>query len=478
MSTTDQRTGFRLPWSAESRTRDAESEAETPDGTDQVEPDADASETSVIAEDSTTHENPDETASADSGEPVEDMTWPEVDRRVRQIGRRAVDRADASLAEITTSVATGVPTPVTRRTNALMAGLSKAMHAAAESARAETLERLAADATERTEAIKAGAAEEAAAIKLAADNDVAGVRDWSKAELTRVREETESRIAARRESLEQETANHAAKVEARIERVKRVVTSFEATMAEFFETLLAESDPARVALLAEQLPEPPSLEVDDDLEAAYEAFEAAADAADAEATSGSFEAASETGEVTEAIVLGDAAEDVLIGETVDGETVDGATDGDGNVEDGLDPEAAAEAEAEAFAAAEDAPEADDAEADTETTALSEEALAARLAKMETAEAENASAATTELVVTGLVSVAGIAGFKRAITRIPGVTGVGVTSGPGGEFVYSVNHGSDTDFSAAVEALPGFSARVTGESEGSLQITASDHNPEN
>jgi hypothetical protein len=151
-------------------------------------------------------------------------------------------------------------------------------------------------------------------------------------------------------------------------------------------------------------------------------------------------------------------------------------DTEGYVEAGLDAEAAAEAEAEAYAAAEDAPE--DAETDAATNALSEEALAARLAKMETADAANSDAAMTELVVTGLVSVAGIAGFKRAITRIPGVTGVGVTSGPGGEFVYSVNHGSDTDFKASISALPGFSAQVTGESAGSLQITASDHNPDN
>ena len=442
MSTTDQRTGFRLPWSADSRTRDGESDAENPDATDEAE--FDASEGSPIAEDAA--EGADGSAS--------DMSWPEVDRRVRQMGRRAVDRADAALAEITA----GATMPSTRRTNALMAGLSKAMHAAAESARVETLERLAADAAERTEAIKAASAEEAAAIKQAAEDDVAAVREWSKAELARVREETEARISTRREALEHETKAHAAKVEARTERVQRIVATFEAAMAEFFETLLAETDPARVALLAEQLPEPPSLEIDDELESAYEAFEAATEGNAAEATSQTIEA---------------AAEDSLIGETADG-----ATDSESDGEAGLDAAAAAEAEAEAYAAAEDAPAADDAETDAATTALSEEALAARLARMETADADNANAATTELVVTGLVSVAGIAGFKRAITRIPGVTGVGVTSGPGGEFVYSVNHGSDTDFRAAVAALPGFSAQVTGESEGSLQITASDHNPDN
>ena len=470
MSTTEQRTGFRLPWSADGRARDEETDTDASNGTDH--PESDAPEASATSDDPTNDAvTAEATGLADDADMADaTMTWPEVDRRVRQMGRRAEDRADAALAEITA----GAPGPTVRRTNALMAGLSKAMHEAAEGARVETLERLAADAAARTEAIMASGANEATALKDAAESDIASVRDWSKAELARVREETDTRIAARRDALERETEAHAAKVEARIERVKRIVATFETAMAEFFTTLLAETDPARVALLAEQLPEAPSLEIDDELEAAFEAFEAEADAADAAATASTYNAAEASeAEAPEAIVAGDgsaAAEDELIGDAEVEDTSDVETPG-------LDAASAAEAEAEAFAAAEDAPEPDDAEVDSAPSALSEEALAARLAKMEIAEAGNADAAKTELVVSGLVSVAGIAGFKRAITRIPGVTGVGVTSGPGGEFVYSVSHGPETDFRAAFEALPGFGARITAESEGSLQITASDHNPD-
>ena len=482
MSTTDQRTGFRLPWSADGRARDAETDAEATDSTD------DPASQGAESGDPEASFVPDG-AAADGETADGEMTWPEVDRRVRQQGRRAVDRADAALAEITS----GTPTATARRTNALMAGLSKAMHTAAESARVETLERLAADAAARTEAIKSTAAEEAAAIKQAADDDVAGVREWSKAELARVRDETETRIATRREALERETEAHAAKVEARIERVKRIVAAFEASMAEFFTTLMAESDPARVALLAEQLPEAPSLEVDDELEAAYEAFEAESAAAEGPAANGTHDTLGAVADDTDAHAVVDAFEpaDELVGDAPSPaavETFEAADDLIGDAatnttdpEDGgeLDAESAAEAEAAAFAAAEDAPdEVDETGSNTATTALSEEALAAQLARMEIADASNVDAIKTELVVTGLVSVAGIAGFKREITRIAGVSGVGVTSGPGGEFVYSVSHDPETDFRAAIAALPGFAAKITGETEGSLQITASDHNPEN
>jgi hypothetical protein len=81
--------------------------------------------------------------------------------------------------------------------------------------------------------------------------------------------------------------------------------------------------------------------------------------------------------------------------------------------------------------------------------------------------------TTRVVVVGLVSVASIAGFKRHLSRVPGVDSVGVSSGPDGEFVFAVGHGTDLDLGTAITTLPGFSARVTGSSDGELQVTARD-----
>jgi hypothetical protein len=81
--------------------------------------------------------------------------------------------------------------------------------------------------------------------------------------------------------------------------------------------------------------------------------------------------------------------------------------------------------------------------------------------------------TTRVIVVGLVSVASIAGFKRHLSRVPGVDGVGVSSGPDGEFVFAVTRGTDLDLQAAITTLPGFAARVTGESDGDLHVTARD-----
>jgi hypothetical protein len=339
-----------------------------------------------------------------------------------------------------------------------MAELSKAMHAAAESARAETIENLAADANARIEEIRTGSADEAANIKQTADRDMAAARDWSKAELARIREETERRIGARRAELEKEVEAHTAQVERRIDRVRRAVAGFETQMASFFETLLAEEDPTQVAFLAEQMPEAPSLEVDDELEDAFDAFEADADVV-----------APTEGFVAESVVTeGVAAEDVA------GEIP--AIDDDPLIGDAeLSAEGAAAAEAEALASLETdlpAAAAEDTASDgtTDLPTMPEEVIAARLARMDT---EAPSIAKTELIVTGLVSVAGIAGFKRAVSRITGVSAVGVTSGPGGEFVYAVTHGPETDFNSAISALPGFAARLTGESEGVIRVTASD-----
>ncbi|HXG40764.1 MAG TPA: hypothetical protein VNJ28_07450, partial [Candidatus Limnocylindrales bacterium] len=82
-------------------------------------------------------------------------------------------------------------------------------------------------------------------------------------------------------------------------------------------------------------------------------------------------------------------------------------------------------------------------------------------------------ASTQVVVVGLMSVASIAGFKRAVSRIPGVQAVAVSSGPNGEFVYAVDHTPGLDLAGAITGLPGFEARITGAGEGVLAVTARD-----
>ena len=83
--------------------------------------------------------------------------------------------------------------------------------------------------------------------------------------------------------------------------------------------------------------------------------------------------------------------------------------------------------------------------------------------------------STQLVVTGLISVASIAGFKRQLSRATGVRHVGVSSGPDGEFLFTVQHEDGVSLRDLIPTLQGFQARVTGGGEGI--ITASAHDPE-
>lgn len=141
---------------------------------------------------------------------------------------------------------------------------------------------------------------------------------------------------------------------------------------------------------------------------------------------------------------------------------------------GLSPDLdAAEAEAAASAAE---------SSDDEIPTIDDDALAARIAGLVPAAgstppspkaAAPKAAATSQVVVTGLVSVASIASFKRHIGRIAGVQSVGVSSGPDGEFVFKVAHGSEVVLADAIPSLPGFEARVTGTADGVVNVSARD-----
>jgi len=139
---------------------------------------------------------------------------------------------------------------------------------------------------------------------------------------------------------------------------------------------------------------------------------------------------------------------------------------------GLSPDLGT-AEAEAAAAAADS-------SDDEIPTIDTDALAVRLAGLvstgtqDQAERRSATpASSTQVVVTGLVSVASIAGFKRHLGRVAGVQGVGVSSGPDGEFVFTVSHSAEIELGNVVQTLPGFEARVTGTGDGVINVAARD-----
>jgi phage-related minor tail protein len=89
--------------------------------------------------------------------------------------------------------------------------------------------------------------------------------------------------------------------------------------------------------------------------------------------------------------------------------------------------------------------------------------------------KSAGRESTQVVVVGLVSVASIATFKRQLGRLPGVKNVGVSSGPDGEFIFTIGHSADTSLSTLIPTLPAFQARVVNEHDGVLNVSA--HDPE-
>ncbi|MEX2184422.1 MAG: hypothetical protein WEC14_08235 [Chloroflexota bacterium] len=444
MATTDAKPGFRLPWSS------GHAEATNPvtdgavDGLDPQDvadvPGASAqspeeAETQAMIDTATTTAPPD----------------------VAEIAEVAADTGTAEPGPVQVAPATLAPA---RKPNKFMADLTRAMQAAAESARSETLERMAAEAKTFVESIHAASSDQATELRRKADDDVAAVREWSKVEIARIRDETEERIAHRKERLEREIEDHAAAIETRIERVQRRVAAFETEMEAFFERLLAENDPTRFAAMAESLPEPPPLDADD---GAVETMAAAAAEPIIESV------ADVVVEPPSESIVADLPE-VAAGDIPDAEATPDPTP------EPSDPRLSALALAPDFAAAEaeaaDFTVVDDGSVE-EVPEIADEAITARLAGLVPDEHDVAATAITRLSVVGLVSVASIAGFKRHLSHAPGVQSVGVSSGPDGEFVFAVTHDAAIVMRDIVPVLPGFGARVTGETDGELTVSAQD-----
>ena len=555
MASTDTRSGFRLPWSSDRSHDDT------------------APESAAAAT----------TEPAEAPAPPAGSSWPEADTPAAHARDAAASpslEADApatpdpeepgTMVELDTVDAQAPATPP-KKPSKLMADLTAAIRATAESAREQALAQVDADMKQVVDAIREGSTEGAAALRHQSEEDITGIREWSKAEIARIREETERQITTRKATLDDELAGHAAAVERRVEEVRSEVARFETEMESYVERLLREDDPARLAAMAEMLPESPSFDAWANLETLDITLvpEAEADAgaeapvaepvdswASAEAAAANPEAVLETTvseddpaaavvEATEAPGVAEAdPQGPADGGTGWGDSVSAWTEGDrsasaeaagatadngprwatGETPEGFPTDvspddgepvdrgaimAALEAAAEAVVAAESAAEsADQAEAaadaaetaaelvakrsggDDEREAEVDEALSAgvdageydtdslaeRLASLLPGKADDADGAeqrTTQVVVTGLVSVASIASFKRHLGRLAGVQSVAVASGPEGEFVFNLTHRADLSFRDAIPTMPGFAARVTSTGDGVINVTARD-----
>src|SRR6476661_366038 len=253
MATTDTKPGFRLPWASDRGEADPDSapaDATTQSG-DPVAEETDAA--AMIDVEPATADQVETTGTADLEPAQTNGTSASADAA-------AASTPGAESAPVAETASPARSATGTRKPTKFLADLTKAMQATAEAARAETMERFAAEAKAASERVHADAAEEITELRRNADDDVASIRDWSKGEIARIREQTETKITARKNDLEGELESHAGVVERRIERVSASVNAFEQEMATFFERLLAEDDPSAFATMAERIPEPPNLD--------------------------------------------------------------------------------------------------------------------------------------------------------------------------------------------------------------------------
>ena len=432
--------------------------------------------------------------------PANESAWPTTGQRPDAEPEAALEQAAPTEGAAEAPVAEQAPEitirpavraqgdPKATRSNPLVAGLVKAMREAALASRGETTGRLQADATAQVELLREAATARAAELRKQADEDISGIRDWSKSEVARIKAETDERIETRRNELTTQTERHEANVEYQVQQVQATVAAFEADMDRFFDELLAENDPARVAALAEQAPEPPDL--------AAELTELRD--ADPEVTTGEAETATDTETETETASEWD---DVAWGGPVPPELADPEANPEAVLEAASDdaaPEAVEETATEAVqetateaveAAAEeitDPAPALEATAAAEAEAAASEGLelpqgdvwpssvlaaARRTLHHVGGDFEAAGVANTRLFVNGLTSVAGISAFKGALGQLPGVRSVSVSSGEPGVFIFTVVHSPETDLQESVASLTSFSARVTDASDDYLTVVA-------
>jgi len=497
MATTEPRTGFRLPWSA-----DRSSSREAGAFEDHVAVDGGVP-------DSSDPEGP---------FPAMEITPAAIESGDEPAQLPSADEAKSGIPPASEPAVEPVPPPQpARRPTKFLADLMKAMHAAAEAARTASLEQFRTDGKAFVEQIHARSSGQADDLRRRTDDDVAAIKDWSKAEIARVREETEAQITSRRRQLEGQLERHAALIEREIDKVQAKVTGYESVMGTFFDDLVGEEDPTAFAARAAQLPEPPSFEEIDEqalaellaepaptvpVEAGAEPVAAGeTESEQPEATAEPVEAAPLAEELPDreaamaaiqaAAEAADAREASGIEASVDAEAPAATASGTDGGEPGDEPELPAESEADPriallgitpdFAAAEaEAAASASVAAGEGFEEMGEDSVSARLAGLVPAAGagpvpQAAPTVTSQVVVVGLVSVASIASFKRHLGRLIGVAHVGVSSGPDGEFVFTVTHHPEVSLRDLVPTIPGFQARVTGTGDGIVNVLA--HDPE-
>ncbi|MDQ3871630.1 MAG: hypothetical protein M3301_08465 [Chloroflexota bacterium] len=284
--------------------------------------------------------------------------------------------------------------------NEFLAGLLHEMRTAAEQSRRSTMDALHAAAGAYVESIRARSLEAERELRQA-EQDLAAISEWSKAEVARILRETDTRVAARQEELERHLRDQQSLVAQQVERVQARVRAYEQEIDAFFGRLSELDDPASLAAVAREMPEPP-----------------------------------------------------LLDHRTDSATVALSEPHNGEVHIGSDGHSSSEFPPARMAGG--------LVPSSELPATAPSSTGATPVK-----------SATEIVVTGLVSVAAIASFKRHLARIPGVDGVSVSSGSDGEFVFRATHEPRVAVAEVVTTLPGFAVEVVETREGSVRVSARD-----
>lgn len=324
----------------------------------------------------------------------------------------AADAVAPTSAALSTPAAAGAP-------DAFLRSLVEAMRGVAEEARATSLSELKAKVEQRVEHLGATGAELAEDLRRQSELDIKGIGDWERGEVERIRGEAARRVEARRQQLEQQLVERQQQTEHEVEVTRGRLADYERELAGFVAELAEIDDPGTFVEAASRMPRQPVLDVPHAAGTKPSASVAAGQAGP---------------------TLSDRLAKLGEADAVKPDP-NGTTSGTATTPSGPDS-AAAEA------------------------AVSTEAPAV---DGQHAPGDEASNATTAIVVKGLGSFGAITSFKQALEKSGGIRAVSLSLGPTGEFVYRATHDPSFDIEAAIREAESGAASIERQTDGTVRV---------
>ncbi len=410
MTANQRRSGFRLPWVSEDDDPDAPAaptESGSPDLADTGTTPASASAPAGVTNGSA----PSAPSQALAGTPAQPTAAAVEPPRPRV---RAAETP-------TEDPAAAAPEPP----DEFLRDLITAMRKVADEARQSGVAKVKADAEEAVRSLEADAERRRHELRERAESDVSGVGEWARVEAERIKAEAEQRVAARRAQLEQQLAAEGTRTEAESKALRSRVEDYERELDAYHAQLNEINDPAAFAAAAKRMPAPPDLTPTtapsaDDAKPVPDATGPAPARVQAPASA---DASVDEVHPAEEEVL--AARLAALDQKLDAATAPST----------VGPPPAATAPAGSAAAA----------------------------------AEPAAETTTDIVVKGLGSFGAITGFRQSLSGQPGISGVALSLGQTGEFVFRATHAAGFDLAGTITAMEGDNATVESRHEGGLRV---------